>query len=215
MKKTLVHPTYFGSIAQFVALSQAEKVCFEVNDNYQKQTYRSRQYIYGANGRLLLNIPVKHNKSNAGKQKYKDIKIEDSFKWQLNHWRSLETAYRTSPFFEYYEDEFIYLYEKPFDFLLDFNFECLKALSECLQLDLDFSQQTTSYQLPEKIDHTKILDVRTLVNAKKEPKFNFSTYEQVFNDKYGFLSNLSALDLLFNEGPNALTYLESQLLELS
>ena len=99
----LIHPTYLPNIAHFVAIVQAEQVCFEMDDNFQKQTYRNRAYIYGANGKLSLNIPVIHTQKE--RQKYRDVRIYNEDNWQLNHWKSLETAYRTSPFFEFYEDD--------------------------------------------------------------------------------------------------------------
>ena len=99
----LLHPTYFANIASFVAIAKGTEVIFEVADNYQKQTYRNRCHIYGANGKLSLNIPVNHTHKN--RQLYKDVKISNDNKWQSHHWKSLQSAYRTSPFFEYYEDE--------------------------------------------------------------------------------------------------------------
>ncbi|WP_121665538.1 WbqC family protein [Mesonia aquimarina] len=208
MEKLLVHPAYFGSIHQFSAISQTQKLIFENEDNYQKQTYRTRQYIYGANGKLLLNIPIKHNKQKKTHQKYRDVRIENSFLWQLNHWRSLEAAYRTSPFFEFYEDEIKPLYEKRFSFLLDFNLTCFETISACLQLDKDFSK-TEEYQTPEEVDQ-QVTDYRNLIDAKKEVEFQQEKYTQVFEEKFGFIKNLSVLDLLFNEGPNSLNYLEQQ-----
>ncbi len=204
MKEILVHPMYFGSVAQYVAIAQSEDIVFENEDNYQKQTYRNRTYIYGANGRLLLTIPIKHT-GKKGRQLYKDVRIENDFEWQTLHWRSLETAYRTSPFFEYYEDELVHLFEKKREFLLDFNYECMQAINDCLQLDLSFSKTEEFIKEPEDA-----IDLRALINAKKEKKHDLESYTQVFTEKHGFIPNLSILDLLFNEGTNALTYLENQ-----
>ena len=93
--KVIIHPTYFPNIAHFTAMLQADEVIFEMDDNYQKQTYRNRTFIYGANGKLQLGIPIIH--SQKERQKYRDIKIYNAEKWQPIHWKSLETAYRTSP----------------------------------------------------------------------------------------------------------------------
>ncbi len=195
---------YFGSIAQYVIIAQSVSVVFENEDNYQKQTYRNRTYIYGANGTLLLTIPIKHTRKE-GRQLYKDVQIENDFEWQILHWRSLETAYRTSPFFEYYEDELIHLFEKKRKFLLDFNYECMQAIHDCLQFDLSFTKTNEYIKEPKDV-----IDLRGLVNAKKEKKYHLESYTQVFTEKHGFIPNLSILDLLFNEGTNALTYLENQ-----
>lgn len=174
-----------------------------MDDNYQKQTYRNRAYIYGANGKLQLSIPIIH--SQKERQKYRDIKIYNFENWQSVHWKSLETAYRTSPFFEYYEDDIKPLFLKKTNFLLDFNLKCMDVILDCLQLDLSISK---SHVFKKKvIDKT---DFRFLSNARQETPYNFDSYIQVFNNKHGFISNLSILDLLFNEGPNALNYLKNQ-----
>lgn len=200
----LIHPTYFGSVEQFGAIAKSDKMVFEVQDNYQKQTYRNRMYIYGANGKLLLNIPIKHN-SGKGRQKYRDVKIENDFPWQKEHFKSLESAYRTSPFFEFYEDEIAPLYQKKHRFLMDFNFECFDLITDFLQLEANVSR-TVSYEK----EVTGLIDLRHLVNAKKEPSHGLTKYTQVFKDKHQFIPNLSILDLLFSEGPNTLTFLEAQ-----
>ena len=120
METILIHPTYFTSITQMVAYVQAEKVFFEADDNYQKQSYRSRAYIAHSNGKLLLNIPIKHSQKGLRK-KTNEVLVENSFPWQIQHWKSLESAYRTSPYFEYYEDELKPLFFKPVYSLFDFN----------------------------------------------------------------------------------------------
>ena len=203
----LIHPTYFPNVAHFAAIVQAEEVTFEMDDNFQKQTYRNRTYIYGANGKLLLNIPVIYSQKN--RQKYRDVKIFNDENWQDHHWKSLLSAYSTSPFFEYYQDEIEPLFKKKFDYLLDFNLACFEVISDCIQLDIKTSK-TSIYQ--KEIEDKN--DFRELVNAKKETSFSFDTYTQVFSNKHGFLNNLSILDVLFNEGPNTLNYLESQNLNL-
>lgn len=199
----VIHPTYFPNIAHFCAIANAENVVFEMDDNFLKQTYRNRTYIYGANGKLGMNIPVIHTQKN--RQKYRDVKIFNEDNWQILHWKSLLSAYRTSPFFEYYEDELQHLFTEKATFLLDFNLKCFEVICECLQIELNVSK-TETYQ--KTFDNKT--DFRHLVNAKKEAKFTFENYTQVFNNKHGFIQNLSILDLLFNEGPNALNYLESQ-----
>jgi RecG-like helicase len=209
MESMLLHPCYFGPVSQFVALTQAEKVIFENEDNYQKQTYRNRMYIYGANGKLLLNIPIKHTGNKKQHQKYKEVRIENDFDWQKQHWRSLQTVYRTSPFFEFYEDEFAPLYHKKYEFLMDFNYDCLQLALESLQLDLSYTKTEEYKRKPQAI-----LDVRHLVNAKGEKEYELEPYTQVFSTRFGYLNDLSIVDLIFNEGPNALNYLENQKLRL-
>lgn len=198
----LLHPTYFPSISQYAALLQAETITFEKEDNFQKQTNRNRMYIYSPNGVQLLNIPVKHSKELH--QKYKDVKIENAFDWQKNHFKSLEAAYRTSPFFEFFEDDIRPVFEKKHEFLMDLNFEIFEIINECLGVTLPYI--TTEEYFHEVENYT---DFRPLANGKKDTFVNES-YTQVFNEKHGFIPNLSILDVLFNEGRHAKDYLLKQ-----
>ena len=199
----LLHPTYFPSIAQFVAIAQADSVTFEMFDNFQKQTYRNRAYIYGANGKLKLSVPVIH--THKERQLYKDVPISDTEKWQLIQWKSLESAYKTSPFFEFYEDELKPLFTIPSASIFEHNIKCFQVILDCLQLDVPI-KYTSEYQTAP--DGLK--DYRTLANARQEQEFSLQSYTQVFSNKHGYIANLSILDLLFNEGTNALSYLEAQ-----
>lgn len=144
MKPVLLHPSYFGPISQWTAIAKADNVIFEDEDNYQKQTYRNRMYIYDANGRLTLNIPIKHNSalglSKKGHQKYKDVQIENEFDWQTQHWRAFKSSYQTSPFFEFYEDELQPIYSRKFKFLMDLNYYCMAFVADCLQLDWEYDK---------------------------------------------------------------------------
>ncbi|WP_026914821.1 WbqC family protein [Christiangramia portivictoriae] len=209
MDPVLLHPSYFGPVSQWVAFTKAEAVVFESEDNYQKQTYRNRMYIYDANGKLTLNIPIKHSAAlglpKSTRQKYRDIQIENAFPWQLQHWRAFKASYQTSPFFEFYEDELQPLYDNTFKYLLDFNYRCMEFVADALQVEWSFDQ-TADYVLhPEGMrDH------RALVNAKSDAGFMSHRYPQVFEDKKGFINNLCVLDLIFNEGPASLAYLQEQ-----
>ena len=204
--KLLLFPTYFSPIVQYVGLAKADQVIFEVEDNYQKQTYRTRCFIYGANGKQLLNIPVQHNNKS---RKTRDILIDNSVPWQKQHLRAIQAAYRSSPYFEFYEEEFVFLFKKVPQYLLDFNFTCLELVLEMLQLEITFTKTKAFFK-----EYSDIVDLRLLADAKSEKKYTLNSYTQVFSDKHGFIENLSILDLLFMEGPNALNYLENQLIEL-
>jgi len=193
-------PTYFAPISQYVAMFQCDKVTFEVEDNYQKQTYRNRCNIYGSNGKLQLNIPIIHHKKEARK-KTKDIKIDQSEAWQKLHLRAIQTTYNSSPYFEFYEDDLAPLFETKQTYLQDFNLKCHDFLIDALQEDLSYIK-TTEYEVYPKTE-----DARFLANARKEASYNFKKYTQVFDDKFGFIPNLSILDLLFMEGPNTVEYL--------
>ncbi|MBL7472166.1 WbqC family protein [Robertkochia sediminum] len=200
----LLHPAFFANVAHFVAMAKGPFV-FEKEDNYQKQTYRNRTYIYSANGVQMLSVPIKHSGNPQGHQKYKDVILEDNFDWKKQHWKTIQTAYRTSPFFEYYEDELIPFFEKKHHRLYDMNLESIELLAEIMQMDLEFEYTGSFEKTP-----SETADQRPLINAKSGVDHGFSSYTQVFGDRHGFIPNLSILDLLFNEGPNALSYLESQ-----
>ena len=131
----LIHPNYFPNIHQFTQIIKANNILFEVSDNYQKQTFRNRTYIYGANGKLGLFIPVIHTHKN--RELFKDVKISYDSNWMDLHLKSLQSAYRSSPYFEYFEDDFIKLYSEKEKFLADFNIKCIKLISNLLDLDLD------------------------------------------------------------------------------
>jgi hypothetical protein len=199
----LIQPSFFASVIQYVLMANSDDIVFEKCDNFQKQTYRNRCYIYGANGKQLLTVPILHSKG-LGRQKTRDIKIDNSFGWQKHLIKSLESSYRSSPYFEYYEDDIIEIFNKQHTSLLDFNLYAHEVISQCLQLEnrISFSESF----IENLKDGT---DFRYLVEAKKEPEYNLKKYTQVFESKHGFIANLSVLDLLFNEGTNALQYLEN------
>tara|TARA_R110002020_G_scaffold203146_5_gene406572 strand:- start:16062 stop:16694 length:633 start_codon:yes stop_codon:yes gene_type:complete len=207
--KLLLHPGYFLNIANFVAIANHD-ICWEMEDNFQKQTYRNRSYICTDLGKHLLNIPITHVGGKQGRQKYKEVRMENTYPWQRQHWRTLETAYRTSPFFEFYEDALVGLYDKKHEFLLDFNLLTLEIVCECLQLPMP-TESTTEYIK----DPLEMVDGRTLINAKHAPPLQQLPYVQVFADRNDFIPDLSILDLLFNEGTNALSYLRQHKLNPS
>lgn len=198
----LLHPTYFPSISHFVAMLQADGVVFEMDDNFQKQTNRNRMYIHSPNGIQLLNIPIKHSK--IANQKTRDVQLETAFNWQKQHFKSLEAAYRTSPFFEYFEDDLRPIFEKKHTFLMDLNLETFEVVSQCLGLTIPVEKTTEYFQ-----EAPQFKDCRNLTNGKKDFSV-FEPYTQVFEEKNGFINNLSILDLLFNEGRYAVDYLKKQ-----
>ena len=200
---SLFIPTYFPPIVQYMAIAQANEVVFEIEDNFQKQTYRNRCYIYGPNGKQLLNIPVKHLQSNQ-KKKTKDTRVDNSVPWQTQHLKSIRIAYRNSPFFEFYEDDLLPILTKKYEFLLDVNIDVHCFLTDALQLNSD-------YLLTKEYQTETANDLRFLANAKKPVDIQFSRYIQMFDDKFGFIPNLSTLDLLFMEGPNASSFLEQKI----
>ncbi|WP_152287638.1 WbqC family protein [Flavicella marina] len=198
----LVHPTYFSPIIQYAIIYGEKEILFEFEDNFQKQTYRNRCYIANANGKQLLNIPIHHNR-NEEKSLSRDVKIDyDAGLWYQNHLKSFQAAYRSSPFFEYYEDDIKSIYDKKHTFLIDLNLDIHAFITEALQ------EESTYSKTSEFLLETSHLDNRQLVNAKKKIELKLPEYPQMFDIKHGFHQNLSILDLLFMEGPASYLYLK-------
>ena len=195
----ILSSNYLGNIDYYSILNQNEAVIIDVCEHFQKQSFRNRCVIHGANGPLNLIIPLV---KRGIRTKMKDLLIDNTQRWQTLHWRSIEAAYRSSPYFEYYEDDLKPFYEKEYTSLIEFNSELLTTLIELLDLDVAIST-STAYEKQEGVDF------RTDLHPKKAASTYFSKeeYTQVFSDRNGFLPNLCIVDLLFNEGPNAVNYL--------
>lgn len=198
----LLHPGYISNSAHFAVIAQRD-VVWDLSGHYQKQTFRNRSYIATDRGKLLLSIPIVHN-TGKGKQAYKEVKLDDSEPWKRTHWRSIETAYRTSPFFEYYEEQLMEIYFTKDTYLLDFNLRSTELLLDCLGLAKPKNKIET-YEVHPKDG----IDARFLIDAKNSLNFKPTTYHQVFGDRHDFLPNMSTIDLICNEGPNASSYLRS------
>ena len=199
--EVLLHPTYFPNLVSMACLAHGP-VLWEAWDNYQKQTYRNRCYICNDRGKQLLNIPIRHVGGAQGRQPFREVQIDNSYNWQRQHWRSLETAYRSAPFFEFYEGELAPLFERRFDSLMELDLATIETV--CSLLDLNFTETCTAQYEPEP---PGVRDGRFLVSAKAGAAAPVPHYPQVFGDRHGFIPDLSVLDLLFNEGTAASDYL--------
>ncbi len=186
---------YFSNLTRF-----KEDLLIERFEHFPKQTYRNRASIYSPNGKLDLIIPVV--KGSKVHTKIKDVRISYEANWQRLHWMSLQTCYRSSAFFEFYEHDFVKFYEKKTEFLFDFNLEILELLLKMLRIraDLRFTDQYEA--APESRT-----DFRDLMHPKRPSGYTAKSYYQVFQDRHGFLPNLSIADLLFNHGPQSISYL--------
>ena len=202
--KVILSTAYLPPVQYFTKLIKYDDILIEAHENFIKQTYRNRCNIYGANGLLALSIPVK--KINT-KTKIKDIVIDYDTNWPKMHWKSIESAYRSSAFFEFYADYLAPFYHKKYQFLIDFNHDIIKMLAEQLEIDINFSY-SEKYGFPEKIPFDDFRDIIHPKKKRSDPDFKEKEYFQVFSDKQGFISNLSIIDLLFNTGPEALQYLK-------
>ena len=192
--KIIIHPTYFPNIFSFKTIINSTNILFEVNDHYVKQTLRNRTSIHAANGKLNLSVPVKF--SSTKKEKYKDIKICYDSNWKKIHLKSIESAYKNSPFYDFFEDYFINFYNKKEKFLVDLNFSSIRLIFEILEKELNCN--FTNEYLEKYVDLT---DYRSLLTNKNfNEKVDFKNYTQVFQEKNGFIENLSSIDLIFNKG---------------
>ena len=203
--QTAILPSaYLAPIQYYSKLKNYQNCIIEHWEHFPKQTYRSRCEIYSPNGALTLSIPlVKRNH----RQTMKDLKISYEYDWQKLHWRSLESSYRRSPFFEYYEDDFFPFYHnKKQEYLTDFNEDLQQKILTLLKLKPNTTSSTEYHKM-----YTDADDYRTIISPKEpltsDEKFESKTYMQVFESKHGFIPNLSIVDLLFNQGSKALDYI--------
>jgi len=193
----LLSTAYLAPVEYFTILANFEKKIFiEQHEYYVKQSYRNRCRIATSNGIMDLSIPVE----NVGKILIRDIKISEHCSWQIQHWRSIEAAYNSSPFFEYYKDDLQPFYEKKWKYLWDFNFEIQTKITELLDIEpeINFTERFIENKDEE------FSDLRSLIHPKYKSSACLKPYYQVFEQKFGFCKNLSIIDLLFNMGNEAL-----------
>ena len=180
---------------------RAGSVRLEAHEHFVKQTYRNRTSIYGANGKLDLILPVDHR--DLYSKPIQQVQLAAGHSWKNIHWRSIESAYRNSPYFDYYEAELKAVFDRPERFLFQWNLNMLRKISELLEFNFN-PVITTEYisQYPDEVT-----DLRKRFLPKHSPAGDFPVYSQVFMTGHGFISNLSVLDLLFNLGKESNSYL--------
>lgn len=194
MQTVLISSFYLAPIEYYSKLFHAEQAVIEIHDNYQKQSYRNRCIIAGANGATALSIPIE--KPATEKCLMQDIRISNHGNWRHLHWNAILSAYNSTPFFQYYEDDFRPFFEKKYIFLHDFNEELRRLICRLIGI-------TTPISYSEKFITqitTEFFDYRETIHPKRPSDFVTKPYYQVFREKHGFLPNLSIIDLLFNMG---------------
>lgn len=206
MKLAYLSSAYLAPVEYYSKLKAYDKIIVEQHDHYMKQTYRNRCTIAGPEGELILSIPTV--KPDKLKCPMKDIRISDHGNWRHLHWNAIESAYNSTPFFEYYKDDFRPFYEAKQEFLADFNEGLCQLVCQLIDLQPKI-ERTATYQVDFSDQE---FDFREVIHPKKEfrltdPEFIPRPYYQVFEARHGFLPNLSIIDLLFNMGPESLLIL--------
>jgi len=191
---------YLAPIEYYFYLINNKDITIDVYENFIKQSYRNRCRILSPNGVQNLTIPV----ISARKRKLtKNVKISYDENWRKMHWKSLEAAYRSSPYFEFYEDDFYSFYhDKSYTYLIDFNWDLNQKIVELLKIEVNINKSAEYV----KSEFSKN-DFRNMFSPKEDSQLNFKKYIQVFGDRNGFAPNMSIVDLLFNEGPNTIGYI--------
>jgi hypothetical protein len=198
MATLLTEMFYLGPISYYARMLEYDDVLIEREDNFQKASYRNRCHIVNSTGLQRLTIPVE-----GGRDRhilYKDLRISYWENWQQLHWRSLETAYSNSPFFEYYADYFKQYYTHEYEYLFEFNDHLMKLLLRLLEIEVPVAHTKEFAREPAK----GVIDMRLKLKPDKEPNdVLLPEYYQVFADRNGFIKDVSAIDLVFNTGPDA------------
>lgn len=201
----ILSAAYFGPVQYFAKFLQYKTIIIEQHENYIKQSYRNRCDIYGANGKLTLSIPIVKNHNI--KTPIKELKIAYHTNWIKLHLKSIESAYRSAPFYEYYVDDIFELIQSEPEYLFEFNLQIIQKIITLIEIE-------TTISLSEEYNKNVTFDdYRQLIHPKisykhKDKLFQATKYYQVFEQKHGFISNLSVIDLLFNAGPEAYSVLK-------
>ncbi len=207
MNSVLLSTAFFAPVQYYSKFLKYDEIYIEQFEHFNKQTYRNRCVIMGGNGPIQLVVPVV--KGRGRKILIKDLKISYDIEWQRNHWRTIFSAYNSSPFFEYYKDDIQPFFETKLEFLFDFNLKIHETVCELLEIQNNTFLTTDFEKVPDET-----LNLRETISPKISPEidleFQPQKYTQVFFEKFGFVPNLSILDLIFNEGPNSYSILESK-----
>ena len=211
--KAILATTYFGPLQWYQKLNRFDGVLMEQHEHFLKQTYRNRCVIATTQGVQTLTVPVEAPVGEGvalSKTEIKDVRISNHGKWRTEHWNALQSAYGESPFFEFYEDDIRPFFENRWEFLLDFNMAITEKMCELLDIHPHI-ELTSSYQNSLPIgEGWGETDFRTIIHPKhpqEDSDFSPKPYYQVYKERFGFLPNLSILDLLFNMGNEAVLYL--------
>lgn len=200
----LIETNYLPSIHYLALISQYEDVVLEKHEFFEKQTPRNRCLVNTSQGVIKLSVPLD---GRHGKVLTKDVRVEAGNKWRNTHWRTIESAYRKAPFFEFYSDGLRKILYQGHEFLFDLN---LDLLSFCLQ-SVKMKKQVSATMSYSALAPENIFDARNCISNQNSNNltelFLPTPYQQVFGNT--FVSNLSTIDLLFCCGPASLQIIKS------
>ncbi|MFC2335116.1 MAG: WbqC family protein [Prevotella sp.] len=201
---SLLASTYFGPVQWYQKLNQSDCCLIERHDHFVKQTYRNRCVIATTSGLQVLTVPIE--RYEGAHCEMRDIRISDHGSWRHLHWNALQSAYGESPFFEFYADDLRPFFERRWELLFDFNTAITRKMCELLDIHPQIAF-TEAYASAEEEGVTDFRDAIRPKHPLPDDGFRPRRYYQVYEQKHGFQPNLSILDLLFNEGPEAVLYL--------
>ena len=201
--KSILLPTYFPSLL-FWKIILKNNFFWMKNSYYKKQTLRNRMFIHGANGKLMLSIPIRHSGINQ-KRFYDDVLIDSSSDWKKNHFKSIKIAYQSSPYFEFYEEDLKNFYQVETSNLYNFNLKSVELVLKWLEMDTKNRTIDFNIEIYKQSKNIKEID-----NREIKKKSNIK-YIQTFEDKNGFIDGLSILDMIFNCGPKTKDYIKAGL----
>ena len=198
--KIITHPLYLAPVSHYARLYASEGAVIDACAPFTKQTYRNRAVIATENGTQSLTIPVIHD---GGNRPMRDIRISEHGNWRHLHWNALVSAYRKSPFFEYYADDFAHFYEERDGFLIDFNLRLHAVVCDLLGLEREITIAEEIITNSDIFEDLRPAASPKIITEKAAPQ----PYYQVFAARNGFIPDISIVDLLFNMGPEALIVL--------
>ncbi len=204
LQTTLLECEYFPCITWYEAFINSEQVLLEKQEYFERASLRNRCYVAGPNGKLALTVPLEGGRNQ--KTLMKELKICNRETWQSLHWKTLQTCYNRSPYFEYFADELKFLFEKKYTYLLDVNIDSFLTINKLLSVKQHFSFTA----LYEKEQNERVIDFRKKFKAESRATDIHASYMQPFEEKNGFIAGLSMLDMLFCIGKRSTDLLLSR-----
>jgi hypothetical protein len=203
LESLIIEYQYLAPVTVFLILYKKSNIIFEQCEAYQKGGFRNRCIVAGGAGPVQLSVPLLHGRDQ--KRPVSDVYIDNSSPWQERHWRTIESCYRKSPWYDYYAPALEQYYERHYDLLINWN----RDLFNWVIAQINWKGEIgTSTRFEKEYSPAAILDLRNRILPRNYQQFSCVPYRQVFEERTGFLANLSIIDLLFCEGKNAANYLD-------